>query len=406
MSSVTLFANPFSIDYYNFVNYNENHIQSFEDEKLNAYFEKLDNLILKGKGKINIVHIGDSHIQGGDYTSQIRKRLQNFTEGMNGGRGFLFPYRLAKTNNPRSFSVRYSGAWTGCRNTERKKNCLLGFAGISATTYSSAASITINLNNSEYDIHKFNKIRVFHNTNTSYLIYLQDSELNKNAKINRYKHYTEIITNEDLTEVTIQLKKSDVGIDNKFVMYGISLDNDEPGIVYHTAGVNGAEVSSYLRCELFSEHLQELKPDLTIISLGTNDAYMSKFDNIQFKMRYDTLITMINEAAPNTAIILATPGDNYRRRRYVNRNNQVAADVMYEIAKEKNLSVWDFYKVMGGFRSVSSWYRSGLIARDYLHFGKRGYQFQGDLLFNAIMKTYDNYISEKYYKINGKIKRY
>jgi lysophospholipase L1-like esterase len=397
---------PFGERSYDFINYDANQLHSYEDDNLDKFFGKMDDLILTGNKKINIFHIGDSHIQGGSITNKLRERFQTFSPGLNGGRGFLFPYALAKTNSPKNFSVRYSGAWKGCRNVERKKNCILGVSGISATTYSSNASVTITLNPPEGLQYDFNKIRIFHNENTSYLIYPQNSEINKNSVIIRHEHFTEINLNDYAEEITIQFKKSDVGTENSFVLYGISLDNDDTGIAYHTAGVNGAEVSSYLRCNLFAEHIKEINPDMVIISLGTNDAYVKNFDDNDFKMKYDTLLTTIKAQLPNAAIILTTPGDNYRYRRYVNRSNQKAADAIHSIAKEMNFTVWDFYEVMGGLQSISSWYRAGLTARDRLHYSISGYELQANLFFDAFLKAYDKHIDSKISITKTKIKRY
>ncbi|HEU4497482.1 MAG TPA: hypothetical protein VFR70_10560, partial [Flavobacterium sp.] len=63
---------------------------------LKSFYEKLNRNRQSRSGKINIVHIGDSHIQADLMTNSIRKKLQQ--EFGNGGRGFIFPYSLARTN--------------------------------------------------------------------------------------------------------------------------------------------------------------------------------------------------------------------------------------------------------------------------------------------------------------------
>jgi lysophospholipase L1-like esterase len=66
---------------------------------------------------------------------------------------------------------------------------------------------------------------------------------------------------------------------------------------YHSLGINGAEVTSFLRNSL-EPQLQLLNPDLVIISLGTNDAYMAEFDENAFKRNYGTLIQRIKKLHP------------------------------------------------------------------------------------------------------------
>ncbi|MDP5096135.1 MAG: peptidoglycan-binding protein, partial [Flavobacterium sp.] len=71
-----------------------------------AFYEKVYQLEKSKSGKINIVHIGDSHIQADLFTAKIRKEMQSVFG--NAGFGFTFPYSVAKTNN--SAPIRYSAS--------------------------------------------------------------------------------------------------------------------------------------------------------------------------------------------------------------------------------------------------------------------------------------------------------
>lgn len=81
--------------------------QIYNVKVLESFFEKLKQNEKHNNQKINIVHIGDSHIQGDLMTNEIRKNLQQ--KFGNGGRGLVFPYQLAQTNgsyNERFYSNR------------------------------------------------------------------------------------------------------------------------------------------------------------------------------------------------------------------------------------------------------------------------------------------------------------
>ncbi len=94
---------PYQIDQYDFIHYDLNKFAFFDDSShFTELFSKYDQLVSKGEGKLKIVHIGGSHLQADIYSDRIRKRLQTFQPGSNGGRGFVFPYTIAKTNNPTS----------------------------------------------------------------------------------------------------------------------------------------------------------------------------------------------------------------------------------------------------------------------------------------------------------------
>jgi hypothetical protein len=62
--------------------------------------------------------------------------------------------------------------------------------------------------------------------------------------------------------------------------------------------------------------------------------------------------------------------------------------MMHDIAKvHRNIAVWDFYEVMGGFGSIEKWFNSKLAAYDRSHFSALGYKLQAQLLFKALMNS-------------------
>ena len=81
---------------------------------IQAVFEKLYALEQGDSSHVNIVHIGDSHIQADLFTAEIRRNLQE--RFGNAGCGFSFPHNLANTNG--SYYVRYKSniSWESRRN--------------------------------------------------------------------------------------------------------------------------------------------------------------------------------------------------------------------------------------------------------------------------------------------------
>jgi len=91
---------PYTTHNYNFIRYDKNKIDFPGDSsQFENLFSKLDKVITTGEGKINIIHIGGSHIQAGRYTEVVRKKMQTFFPGLNGGRGLLFPFIYRKLGN-------------------------------------------------------------------------------------------------------------------------------------------------------------------------------------------------------------------------------------------------------------------------------------------------------------------
>ena len=386
---------PYDLPCYDFLNYQQNKLDLPNDSSnFKNFFSNINTLILKGEGQINVVHIGDSHLQADYFSGEMRQRMQTFFQGGLGGRGFIFPYALAKTNNPYTFSVKYTGNWESCRNIERKKQCSLGLSGVSVTTYDSVSTISIFLRTKDYPKYDFNKVKIFHTLNNSFTVEI-DSCANKRVVFNNDSlGYTYFLLDDYIDTLHLKITKTD-STQTSFTLHGISLETNDPGIIYHSIGVNGAEVNSFLRCDLFSRHLEALSPDFVIVSLGTNDAYPKKFNEDRFIQNYDTLINNIKLAVPDAAILLTVPADSYRMRKYPNTNTEIARNAIYKIATSHQCAVWDLYDIMGGFQSINKWNQNGFTASDKLHFSKSGYILQGDLLFTAFLKSYDEYI-EKY----------
>jgi len=394
--SVFLFSQNDIIDipYYSFIKYQQNKLVLPPDSSgFDSLFLKLNKLILKGEGQINILHIGDSHIQADFLSDRIREHFQTFFLGTAGSRGFVFPFKMIRSNNAFNFAVNYSGNWVGCRNVEKNKTCTLGLSGASATTTDSVCSFSVRLRKN-HSCDNFNKVRVFHifgnkryNIETDNYILKQDFTNNDSTGYTLFelKNYTD--------SITFNISKTDT-LQNSFTLYGLSLDNNDPGIIYHSTGVNGADFPAFNMCNIFGEQMFELHPDLIIVSLGTNDSYSPKWDREALKNNVITFIKLLKKCN-NVPVVFATPCDNYIRRRYKNSSIETASEIIINTAKEQNCASWNLYDVMGGYGSMLYWYKSGLSAGDKLHFNKKGYDIQGDLFFEAFIKSYNNFIDAK-----------
>lgn len=392
---------PYVVPQYDFINYGLNKLSFPGDSALmDGFYNKLDKLIFDGVGKINIIHIGGSHVQADIVSGRLRERLATFYPGNKGSRGLVFPYKVAGTNNPGNYFVTYTGKWESCKNVTYKATCELGLTGMSITTKDTTSSITLSLKKENYPAYDFNRIRLFHRADSNQfkvnLGWLDSSKYT--IQYDYAKGITDIYLKTYLSEVQIMFGKTDPG-QWFYTLYGIQLENDDAGITYHSIGVNGAGTYSYLKCTLFEQHMAEIKPDLVILGIGINDAAGSNFDAGTFELNYEKIIEKIQRASPNSAIIFLTNNDSYRkvrRKYYVNYNATAVRERMFNLATKYNLAVWDFFNIMGGLGSMATWQKSELSKADRVHFTTTGYKLMGDLLFNAILKSYENHINAKY----------
>ena len=381
---------PYDIKFYNFIHYEKNVLKFPADSSSFVdFFSKYKSIIQKGNGKLKIVHIGGSHIQADIYTNRMRERLQNFYPGLNGGRGFIFPFKIAKTNNPYNYVVKYTGKWNFCKIVQRKKNCNYGLSGYQISTTDSLSEIKI-YSRENYTLYDFNKLKIFYNISDTlgYEVNVISDSIVKKIDYPE-KHYSEYFLENYSDTIIIQIVKTDT-LNRQFELYGINSETDDSGIIYDAVGVNGASIPSFLKCNMLQENLEVLKPDMVILSLGTNDAYGTKFDKNIYKNNYDTLIQRILKANPKTAIMITVPNDDYLYKKYPNKNTALQQEVIFELAKKYNAAVWDLYAIMGGFNSSQVWYSNHLMKRDRIHFTKEGYMIKGDLFFNSFIKFYDS----------------
>ncbi len=383
----------FGIKQYPFIDYTQN-IFAFpgDSQAFERLFVKYDTLLLKGKGQLKIVHIGGSHIQADIYTNRIRQRLQTFQSGHLGSRGFVFPYKVAHTNNPWNYKVSYTGSWESYRNVERNDGQVLGLSGISITTSDTSATLQIDIDGRTALPYDFNKIKIFcPDDAASFSLVVDTPAIVKQITVNDSLGYRLVELENHISRLNLRWEKYD-SLQKYFTLYGLSFENDDPGVYYDAIGINGAMLTSYMRCRLLPNHLEAIGPDLMIISIGTNDAYTRRFDVTAYKSHYEALLTTIRKAIPGAAILLTVPNDSYLYRRYPNKNTVKMKNAIFELAREWNCGVWDFYSVMGGFNSSATWYAAGMMQPDKVHFNKEGYLIKGDLLYMAFLQAYDNHI--------------
>ena len=388
---------------YSFTNFERNRLifPSGNSVAMGRFFAKLDSVVNLGKGNVSILHIGGSHVQAGTMTQQFRDDLLNIGDNLMGGPYFLFPFTAGGTNNPSHYVIHATGEWQYCRNAvERDTDKRMGLAGAAITTTDSTATIQIVTRErypSEvppyYDFNKVTLIGFSETNNVVPSLGYQGDTLHGyyNKKLSTYTFALP-----DYTDSICILFNS---VPGEFTLTGVLLENDRPGISVHGVGVNGAKVSSYLRCDDFERDLRLIRPDLIILGIGINDAAEPDFDVETFKQDYRDLISIMQAVNPDCALLFITNNDSYNRQRVkrktvyeVNTNGKIAEKAFMELGAEYNAAVWDQFDIMGGLQSMRKWEKEGLARRDKVHFTKEGYTLMGDLLFNALIERYLRYI--------------
>ncbi|WP_107039076.1 GDSL-type esterase/lipase family protein [Brumimicrobium mesophilum] len=383
---------------YPFIQFDKNNYQFYTKESptFEKLFFELQQMVKTKKGKLNFYHIGGSHIQADIYTNDMREYLLNYWDDLPGERAFVFPFKMARTNNPWNYAFTSNNEWKGYRSVIHRPDSvhygLLG-AAIACTDSKIDLSFRYKGDNENSPI---DHIRVYHNKGE--MPYEIKYNSVKNPIIRQFTNellgFTDTYFKKEFTTFDVEFIKiadsllSDSVRNEALYIYGFQLMNNHPGISYTAIGINGAGLYTYLENENFTEQLSQAPPDFFAFSVGTNDANVpyDDFDPQVYKKNLEAMMKKVLLANPDCAILLTVPNDSYYKRRYLNKNIDRERTVIIELAKKYEIPVWDLYGIMGELGSSKTWSTNKLMKSDLVHFSVGGYHLKGDLFFEAFLK--------------------
>jgi LysM repeat protein/lysophospholipase L1-like esterase len=418
-----------------------------------AFYEKLYQLEQMKSKKINIVHIGDSHIQADLFTAKIRKEMQSVFG--NAGFGFTFPYSVAKTNNSAPIQFSASGNFQSYRNLYADATKPVGLSGFSMETTSDDFAIQLVVKEAQFNFtrlkvitpqnanlfdvsisnkstiierkvpkkntHKVKPGEVLGGIASKYHVSLKalknanglKSDMIRDGKVLSIPTkgtQSKTITKTEYIPLDLQAATytndyfSTAPLDkivvvpnqeiNEFALNGLVLENDNSGVLYHSIGVNGAKASDFNKFPLFYEQLPALHPDLVIVSLGTNESF-DKQSGTQYFTHLNQMINGIKDKNPQVCVLVMTPPPSVLHRKFKNTYIEKYAELIEENAHDNNYAVWNLLDVFGGNKAINRNTAKGYMARDKVHYTKAGYEEQAALFFNAFMKSYELFKSTK-----------
>ena len=177
---------------------------------------------------------------------------------------------------------------------------------------------------------------------------------------------------------------------------GIAHETGKPGLIYHIIGVNGATCASYNKPERIDE-IVSLKPDLIISSFGTNEAHSRYYQSDEYRVQMKSLLSTLRQKCPAVPILMTTPPGAYvrkGRRRIINTRTPMVVETQKQFSKEFKLALWDMDDIVGGSdHACHNWSEAKMYQRDKIHFTAEGYKLQAQLLHEAFIKAYNDYVA-------------
>jgi hypothetical protein len=351
---------------------------------LDSFYKKLADLKRTHKGVVRIVHIGDSHIQADILSGTVRNKLQQYFG--NAGRGLIFPYQLAKSNAPIDISCSSNITWKYNRLAHPEIPITLGVTGFCIKT-DTASKVVINLAIKQ----SFDHLQFFFDSSATASPIkweLHAGDKSWPLTVNDSAFSREVYLKQPIDSFSIT--SSDTSATRRF--FGVSVDNSEAGVLYHTIGVNGATYNEYNMAPLFWKQLGTLNADLYIVSMGTNEGMKSVIAEDSFQTQVLQFIHNLKEISPNAEVVITTAADSYKNGKYNVQLDEVNC-LLSQIGSQNNIPVWDMYNITGGHQSADCWRDNKCMNKDFIHYLPNGYQIQGNIFFDALAKGYNNYIN-------------
>ena len=233
----------------------------------------------------------------------MRTNITRMLPGLEAERGVIFPYRVAKTNNPRNYQISYKGVWEKNQNSKFNPNLILGLTGWAVATNDPTASISVKLNCDKGSRWQFDRFRLVGTAQSPDVIPMAIVGTDTIAPIMEPHTNSFLFPCSSTDSITIIFKQNGF-TPTLFTISAMIPENNKHGINYHALGVNGASVPAWLRCANFETELKNIKPDLVILAIGINDANVpyGKFSENNFINNYNTLINSIKNVSPHCEI--------------------------------------------------------------------------------------------------------
>ncbi len=353
---------------------------------LNSFYTLLDSIPTKGE-VVSIVHFGDSHIQGGYITEAIMRRFAR--DYGSAGRGFISAHKLSGKNEPRDYSL------TATR-TPQHSSTIAKWQGEGLNAGVNGIAIR-SLPNTTYGVklfelpedtirYRFNRVVVYHDSLAPIMAITDTSLFDGALSTNSFNSFTTEFNLKKMTD-SVAISTHSGGKYSSGAIYGVSLESGEPGIIYHSLGVNGSCFIHWSKHPQIAQQSASLDPRLIIISLGSNEAAGSNFIENIFINQVDGFVQQLKAANPDIPILLTVPAEAMRRRRgnqTPNANYAKVNNALKEYAEREGVAIYSLFEATSGSNSARIWREHKLLRNDGIHYTIEGYTLQGVLIYNAL----------------------
>lgn len=368
---------------------------------MDAFNEALGRSDEKRSGAITrITHYGDSPITNDGITGTVRELLQErFGDS---GHGFILVDRPWAWYGHQSITFNSSGNWTSSTFMNPvTRDGLFGLGGVAFFSNGPGRTATFAPATSGNTGKKFSHLEVYYleqpdGGEFSVSVNDTNSEVVSTAGATTKSAFFKI-TSPESNAKSFSIKS----LSGQMRIFGAVLENDDPGVVYDSLGVNGAFaglLATAMNEQHWIEQLQHRGSNLVILNYGTNESQYASDDQMA---RYDKelreVVRRVREALPKASILIVSPMDRGKRaaggRVITHPAIPKIVEMQRRVAAETHCAFLNLFAAMGGEGTMARWYegKDHLVGADLTHPNAQGAKTVGTLIYTALLENYNNY---------------
>jgi lysophospholipase L1-like esterase len=369
---------------------------------LNSFYASLARTDNKEAGAITrITHYGDSPITNDGITSTVRRLLQ--TRFGDAGHGFILMDRPWAWYGHDAITFTSGGGWEDQPMGPASNAGEFGLGGVSFRAsgpgkyarFAPAATGETGKN--------FSRMEVY---------YLQEPSGGQfNVFVNNENVHTVSTSGETAVSGFHEIKAPQSGANTFEVksaggtveLFGAVLENDGPGVVYDSLGVNGAYAGLLVTAmneNHWAEQLRHRNPSLVVINYGTNESQYASLDQMQrYEKDLREVIRRVRVALPNVSILVVSPMDRGKRapggKIITMPSIPLIVEMQRRVALEEKCAFFNTFQAMGGEGTMAKWAagkgKNHLVGGDLTHPTAEGAEIVGSLIYEAINDGYTKF---------------
>ncbi|WP_159566613.1 SGNH/GDSL hydrolase family protein [Budvicia diplopodorum] len=353
--------------YQQLTNYGEANLATFSTKLTNA-----------ANHSVHIVQLGDSHTAADFFTGQLRDRFQKRFH--NGGIGFVNPVAVPGQRYSHIIFSHDKKAWN-VLTSRKDKSDQFPLGGFIAEPTAQQSSLSIKLRTADNQRYL---AQALYSSASDASLAVNSSAVNLAATNGQWRF-------SPTQPVSFPLEAT-ASSGQGLKLGGWFITREQPGAIVSALGINGATLTMVDKWQpQWIDTLAQTKPDMIILSYGTNEAFNDTLDLANYKQQLEQKVIQIRQSMPQAVILLMGPSDSIKNKnqsgcqRMQPQPLNAVIQIQREVAQAQDTLFWDWRAFMGRECSIQNWAAEGNAQPDLVHLSQNGYKKSADAMYSQLM---------------------